>query len=88
MPKRIKQDARPTDINQLAHHLVNLTTGVGPEAINPGSPISVSQYLSEIGRKGGKIGGKRRLRTMTSEERSSVASKAAKARWKGVKKKH
>jgi hypothetical protein len=40
--------------------------------------------MSAIGRKGGQIGGKRRLKTMTKAERSKVAAKAAKARWKKV----
>lgn len=33
--------------------------------------------MREIGRKGGKIGGKRSLETMTPEERSARAKKAA-----------
>ena len=35
--------------------------------------------MSELGRKGGKIGGKRSLETMTPEERSARAKKAATA---------
>lgn len=38
--------------------------------------------MSAIGRKGGQIGGKRRLKTMTKAERSKIAAKAARARWK------
>ena len=38
--------------------------------------------MTAIGRKGGQIGGKRRLKTMTKAERSKIAAKAAKARWK------
>ena len=34
------------------------------------------QIMHEIGRKGGKIGGKRSLETMTPEERSARAKKA------------
>jgi hypothetical protein len=34
-----------------------------------------------LGRKGGLIGGKRRLETMTPEQRSEVARKAAAVRW-------
>ncbi len=41
----------------------------------------VSQVMSEMGRKGGQIGGKRRLETMTPAERTQAASNAAKARW-------
>ena len=37
------------------------------------------EIMSELGRKGGKIGGKRSLETMTAEERSARAKKAATA---------
>ena len=37
----------------------------------------ISQVMSELGRKGGKIGGKRSLETMTAEERSARAKKAS-----------
>jgi hypothetical protein len=37
------------------------------------------EIMSELGRKGGKIGGKRSLETMTPEERSARAKKAAMA---------
>ena len=55
----------------------------------PKPPIDrslLSQIMSEMGKKGGKIGGKRRMETMTSQERSQVALKAAKARWSKRKK--
>jgi hypothetical protein len=82
MPKRDKQK-RPTDANQLVHHLVELSTESTP--LSP--PLNLSEYMSEIGRKGGKIGGKRRLKTMTPRERKAIATKAARARWKRAKKK-
>jgi len=37
--------------------------------------------MAQIGRKGGQIGGKRRLSTLSEKERKAIASKAAKARW-------
>jgi hypothetical protein len=37
----------------------------------------ISQVMREMGRKGGKIGGKRSLETMTSEERTARAKKAS-----------
>ena len=46
----------------------------------------VQQVMREMGAKGGKIGGKRRLETMTDEQRRRSARKAAKARWAKVKK--
>jgi hypothetical protein len=39
----------------------------------------VSKVMSEMGRKGGKIGGKRSLKTMTAEQRTARAKKAAAA---------
>jgi hypothetical protein len=36
-----------------------------------------SEIMREIGRKGGKIGGKRSLETMTAEQRSARAKKAS-----------
>jgi hypothetical protein len=41
--------------------------------------------MAAIGRKGGQIGGKRRLKTMTKAQRSKIAAKAAKARWRREK---
>ena len=37
----------------------------------------LSEIMTELGRKGGKIGGKRSLETMTPEERSARAKKAS-----------
>jgi len=46
----------------------------------------VQKVMREMGSKGGKIGGKRRLETMTDEQRKRSARKAAKARWAKAKK--
>lgn len=78
MPKRIKQPKR--DVNQLAHYLVEESTReIGTP--DPATKAQISLLMSEMGRKGGKKGGKRRLETMTSNERKAVAKKAAQARW-------
>ncbi len=76
---------RPRDPNQLAKWIVDQSTSEAPEPAQEAPPIapsSLSQYMAAIGRKGGQIGGKRRLKTMTKEQRKSVATKAARARWK------
>lgn len=41
----------------------------------------LSAHMKALGAKGGKIGGKRRLETMTEKQRKAVAMKAAAARW-------
>jgi hypothetical protein len=50
------------------------------------NPAFLSGVMAEVGRKGGRIGGKRRLVTMTPERRRQVASEAANARWGKLKK--
>jgi len=83
MPKPIKHRKRPADINQFAHRLVEQSTAE-PEAspdVIPAAPANLSAYMAAIGRKGGKIGGKRRLDTLTEKQRKKIATAAANARW-------
>lgn len=54
---------------------------IGGKLVQNPSKSLISQVMSKMGEKGGKIGGKRRLETMTPEERSQAALKAAHARW-------
>ena len=81
MPKRISKSKKaPKDVNENAFAIVKLATEESkPEPIDR---AMLSRIMSEMGKKGGKIGGKRRMITMTSEERSQIALKAANARWK------
>jgi hypothetical protein len=90
----IGKGKRPRDPNQLAAWTVAVSTGqipvAGPElsAVTASDvPADVSDYMATIGRKGGQIGGKRRLKTMTKAERIKIAKKAAKARWKKTRSK-
>jgi|HubBroStandDraft_6_1064221.scaffolds.fasta_scaffold639509_1 hypothetical protein len=82
----IGKGKRPRDPNQLAKWIVDQSTSEAlPEEVKPAetlAPPNLSEYMAAIGRKGGQIGGKRRLKTMTKKQRSKVAAKAARARWK------
>jgi len=89
MPKRIskpkhKKRAQEADVNQLAYHLVQESTSEPNEESL--TKAQISQLMATMGRKGGKIGGKRRMVTMTPEERSQIALRAAQARWRKSKK--
>ena len=87
MPKRIRKPK--LDTVQNARRVVLASVGdTEPEAITPApQPRSViSQVMAEMGRKGGRIGGKRRLVTLSATRRSQIAKQAARARW-GKKKK-
>ncbi|MGB8771348.1 MAG: hypothetical protein WCC92_17150 [Candidatus Korobacteraceae bacterium] len=87
----IGKGKRPRDPNQLAKWIVDQSTS---EAVVPepettlqarNVPTDISEYMAKIGRKGGQIGGKRRLKTMTKAERSKIAASAARARWTRTK---
>lgn len=75
MPKRISKKLK--DPNQIAAAVVALSTSEE----TPIDRETLSRVMAEMGRKGGKIGGKRRLETMTPSQRKAAARKAAKARW-------
>ena len=78
MPNRSSKPKRPRDANQLAKHIVDLSTGeIEEKPEDDGKdPAAVA-----LGRKGGLKGGKARAAKMTPEQRSEIARKAAKARW-------
>ena len=70
---------RPRDPNQLAKLIADIATGsqTDTQADDGKDPAAVA-----LGRKGGLKGGKARAESMSSEERSAIAKKAASARWK------
>jgi len=41
----------------------------------------ISRVMAELGRRGGKIGGKKRAEGMPKERRIEIALKAARSRW-------
>lgn len=76
MPKR----KRPRDINQLAKFIVDVSTGDAelPEC----QPDGKNPAAVELGKLGGKKGGKARAQKLTPEQRQEIARLAAQARWK------
>ena len=74
----------PEDEFQAGILAVNRLTGDKPaekQALPKLTKSVVSQLMAQMGRKGGKIGGKRRAANMTEKQRSEAASLAARARW-------
>ena len=78
MPKRISK--RTTDANEIAFNVLQAVTA--PEQPPTEDRDTISRIMAEMGRKGGKIGGKRSMDTMTATERKKRAKKAARSRWK------
>lgn len=67
---------RPRDTNSLAKFIVDLSTGEETEPeMSP---------KARAGQMGGLKGGKARAAKLSPEERSAIAKKAAKARWKAT----
>lgn len=76
MPDRSRK--RPRDSNQLAKLITDIATG---EVEDAPADDGKNAAAVELGRKGGLKGGKARAESMTREERSEAAKRAAKARW-------
>jgi hypothetical protein len=83
MPKRKSRVNRPKDVNEWAHQIGSKSTldSNQEDAARNLDPSQVSRVMAEMGRRGGKIGGKRRLETLSPERRREIALLAAKARW-------
>ena len=71
---------RPKDPNKRAKKVVDIATGETPND-SPGK----NPYAVALGRLGGLKGGKARAKKLSAEERSAIARKAAKSRWKKPK---
>jgi len=78
-PKRL-----PEDRNKLAHEIVRMSTEE-PEDKPKEQPNKerspISEYLAEIGRRGGLKGGKIRAQRLTPKRRKEIARQAAQKRW-------
>lgn len=66
----------PHDTNQLAKFVVDIATG------NQEKPKEKDPNAVALGRKGGLKGGKARANSLSAEQRSEIAKKAAETRWK------
>jgi hypothetical protein len=91
MPKRSsKRATRPDaglDTVQNARRVVDeALSRANTDAPLTFSRSTVSQVMAAMGRKGGKIGGKRRMEAMTSAERSALGRLAVQTRWAKKKK--
>lgn len=80
MPKRSR---KPADLNKLAAAIVGDATNEAPSGIvlDLATTDGKDPAAVELGRRGGKKGGKARAAKMSAEERSAAARKAANARW-------
>ena len=69
------------DVAEIAYRTVLEATGQAPRTV-PGEGEKNPEAIKR-GRKGGKKGGKERAATLTPKERTDIARRAARSRWKG-----
>jgi hypothetical protein len=93
MPKPLKKPTRklktpakpkrPTDPNRAAHAMLQEHMSRVQHEPTPVLDFEAQfrERMRTLGAKGGKLGGKRRLETMSPERRREIALKAARARW-------
>jgi hypothetical protein len=77
-PDPASKPKRPRDPNQRAKMIVDIATG---EVDEPNPDEGKDPAAVELGRKGGRKGGKARAEKLTKEQRSQIAKKAARVRW-------
>ncbi|MBU1150451.1 MAG: hypothetical protein ABIJ57_09355 [Pseudomonadota bacterium] len=75
----MKKSKTPYELNKLAAFIVDQATNEEPQAEE--KPTK-NLAAVELGRLGGKKGGKARAAKLTPKRRSEIAKKAASARWK------
>lgn len=79
MPKQPKRETG--DVVQNAHRVFQESLAkLDPQPV-PVDADTVSRVMRELGRRGGKVGGKARAASMTKERRIEIATSAAKERW-------
>ncbi len=74
-----KRSSKPTDLNKRAAAIVAQSTDPDDEGDDPYE--GKNPHAVELGRLGGKKGGKARAAKLTAKQRSDIARKAAQARW-------
>ncbi len=77
-----RKSAKPRDLNSMAAAIV--AQSVDPEDQGDDPYEGKNPAAVELGRLGGKKGGKARAASMTPEERTESAKRAAAARWGGT----
>jgi hypothetical protein len=75
MPKGPKGEKRPADVIGNAVKVMRIAVGEDDDAVPDDGKNKAAQAL-------GKLGGAARAKSMTAKERTAIAKKAAKTRWR------
>jgi hypothetical protein len=80
---QMRKRSSKRDVAQNARRVVEEAIGA-PLTQKPSKSV-ISQVMSVMGRKGGKVGGKARAAKLSPERKREIASHAARIRWKAEK---
>ena len=71
------------DVNEIAHRVMLEATGQAPKTVPPGERTEDEKNPEAVARgaKGGEVGGKARIESLSDRQRRQLAKKAAKKRW-------
>lgn len=78
-PMSAKRPTHPRDPNQLAKRIAEIATGEATDRVLTEDGRDAAAVA--LGRRGGLKGGRARANSLSPEERSRIAAKAARARW-------
>lgn len=82
MPSRASKPKRPRDVNQLAALIVRLATDPNAKAKdNATEPDTRNPHAVAMSKLGAAKGGMARAAKLSDKKRTTIAKKAAKARW-------
>ena len=82
MPKRSSKHRRGEDLNETAFRVLREATAAYEPEPQPANPaVEKNPAAVELGRLGGKKGGRVRAARLSPERRREIAEKAARARW-------
>ena len=76
MPRKEPRLPRPLDVNEVAFRFVRGVTGDPVED----KPVDHKAAV-ELGKRGGRAGGKARAKKLPAAKRAEIARKAAQSRW-------
>ncbi len=76
---------RPRDPNELAKLIADIATGERDDRLMTDDGKDLAAVL--LGRRGGLKGGRARAESMSAEQRSAIARRAADARWRKAEQK-
>jgi hypothetical protein len=76
-----KRRPKSEDPNEVALRVVRQATGEKPAEVQPSLVPTKNPAAVELGRRGGRVGGRKRAENLSKDELSKIGKLGAAARW-------